>query len=320
MKIVNIIELTAQRDHLVKTGNSMIQINHQLFPLNVLRNSLWFLGILLGSWGTIEQGVTIFWDNHVSYWEFSQLCIAALILISWIALKSALEEDWQTIINLETEDLSNSFKNPVHLLATQTRMFELESQHIIRQSHILPFPYLSQIYHLLNLKHLETVHRNSLGGLKVTEICDIQPSLLGGSVKFRTTLDSPINLLKIWRQSTVEVELTLHNSHTIELNIPVYGQKKMIVLFSVFPLTKTTHEFLVDIYTDLPCPKFLLGLILHLATLITLYEDLPYLKKLSEKGIDRLINSAKISSHETICLFQRFVNLHVSAMHLSYAS
>ncbi|MBW4518263.1 MAG: hypothetical protein KME16_00835 [Scytolyngbya sp. HA4215-MV1] len=298
----------------------MIRINRQLSSVNVLRKSIWFLGILLCLFGMIDQVIVSFSDNHVSYLEFFHFLTAAFLFISWIVLRPAIEEELSTPTEkLKTVKLNPSlYTNKAHLLVAKNRMLELQNYHIISQLHILPFPYLSQIYHLLNLKHLETVHKNSLSGLKVIDICEIQPTALGGSVKFRTTLTSPINLLKIWRQPIVDVELTLHTPYTIELRIPVYGGKKIVVLFNVLPLTETTHEFLINIYTDLPYPKFLLWFVLHLATFVTLYEDLPYLKKLSERGFDRLLNSAKASSRKTVWLFQRFVNLHASTMQLSY--
>jgi len=56
-------------------------------------------------------------------------------------------------------------------------MLELQEQHMINQEYILPFPYLCQIYHLLNLKHLETIHNFSLNNLKVITINYFQPQL-----------------------------------------------------------------------------------------------------------------------------------------------
>jgi hypothetical protein len=98
----------------------------------------------------------------------------------------------------------------------------------------------------------------------------------------------------------------------IELTIPVYGGKRMIVLFNVFPLSYTAHEFSIDVYTDLPYPKFLLKAVLHLASVFTLYEDLPYLKKLSKKGADGLLTLKRVSNHKSMWLFKRFVNLYGS--------
>ena len=102
---------------------------------------------------------------------------------------------------------------------------------MISQEYILPFPYLCQIYHLLNLKHLETVHNFSLNNLKIFQISHFQPTSTGGIIKFQTILDSPANPLRIWRQPIVEVDLILHTPYTVELSIPVYNNKRIIVLF-----------------------------------------------------------------------------------------
>ncbi|UBF26538.1 hypothetical protein K9N68_00550 [Kovacikia minuta CCNUW1] len=290
-----------------------IMIISRSFPLNTLRSSIWILGIPSCLFGSIDRVIAIFADNYVSYLELSHFFTTAFLLVSWIALKPENEEEFNTTRRLEDGKLnSNLYQNQAHFLVTRSRMLELEKYHILSQLHVLPFPYLSQIYHLLNLKHLESIHSLSLGNLKVLDVSDFQSTPLGGSIKFRTTLNSPFNALKIWRQPVVEVELILHTPYTVELKIPVYGGKKMIVMFNAFPLSKTSHEFLIDIYTDLPYPRFLLRVILHLASLFTLYEDLPYLKKLSERSLERLLNPAKASSQKTMWLFKRFVNLYAS--------
>ncbi|MDX2240627.1 MAG: hypothetical protein NW224_08090 [Leptolyngbyaceae cyanobacterium bins.302] len=292
---------------------SSIMIISQPIPLNTLRNSIWIIGILSCFYGVVDRVIAIFADNYVSYWEFTSFLIPVFLLFSWVILKPEIIENFSTIEQLEGGKLNpNLYRDHDYFSTTKARMLELKDYHVISQLHLLPFPYLSQIYHLLNLKHLETVHSTSLGSLRVLNVCSVESTRLGGSVKFRTTLNSPINALKIWRKSIVDVELTLHTPHTIELKVPVYGGKTMIVLFNVFPVTETAHEFLIDIYTDLPYPKFLLRIVLHLASLFTLYEDLPYLKQLSERGIEKLFNPARASSHQTMWLFNRFVSLHAS--------
>jgi hypothetical protein len=99
----------------------------------------------------------------------------------------------------------------------------------------------------------------------------------------------------------------------------VYSGRQMIILFNVFPLNQMAHEFSVDIYTDLPYPKFLLRAVLHLASIFTLYEDLPYLKKLSRRGADGLLALKRASDHKSMWLFNRFVNLYGSKLQLSKA-
>jgi hypothetical protein len=199
-------------------------------------------------------------------------------------------------------------------LAAQARRIELQDYHVISQVHRLPFPYLSQIYHLLNLKHLETVHNMSLGNLRIIDVSSFQPTLLGGSIKFKTILDSSLNLLKIWRNPIADVQLILHTPHMIELNVPVYGKRRMVVIFSVKPLSQNSHQLSIDIYTDLKFPRFFLYFALHIASFITLYEDLPYLEKLSNRGFDHLLNSEKVSGHKSMGLFKRFVDLYAAEL------
>jgi hypothetical protein len=303
----------------------MIPIHSQLSSINRFKDSAWILGILTCLFGMLDRAVMIAFDisrgNHVSYLEFSYFLSTALLLIGWLCLKPTLGEELNVFERLETGRLNNNlYRNESHLLVARNRMLELKDQHVISQLHTLPFPYLSQIYHLLNLKHLETVHSTSLGNLRVVDVCNLQPTPLGGTVQFKTTLTSSLNILKIWRQSIVDVELTLHTPYMIELSIPVYGGKKMIVMFGIFPLSSTNHELLIDIYTDLRFPRVLLLAVLHIVSLFTLYEDLPYLKKLSERGLENLLSSNKISSNKTMWLFTRFVNLHGSELQSSQAT
>jgi hypothetical protein len=292
----------------------MNYFNHSSYLIYVFRNILWLLGIPLCLVGVVYQEFNALADGYVGNLEFLYTVIALLVLISWIALKPSLTG--YKVLEATDTDFDLYYQNQDYALMTKARMVELKRHHIVSQLHVLPFPYLSQIYHLLNLKHLETVHGNSLGRLKVTDIKDFQSTPLGGSVKFRTIISSPFNILKIWRQSAIDVRLTLHNPYTIELNIPVYGDKKMIVLFKVFPSDSKTHKFLVDIYTDLPYPKFLLRSILHFASIFTIYEDIPYLEKLSSKDLDSKFKGNDVSSNITMCLFKRFINLYGSDLQL----
>lgn len=145
-----------------------------------------------------------------------------------------------------------------YLRHTEGRMLQLNRHHIISQSYVLPIPYLCQIYHLLNLKHLESVHDFSLNGLKIGSIGQLEKTATGGSLKFETTLNPSLNILKIWRQPVVEVELTLHTPYTIELNIPVYNGRNMTIVFNILPLGDNSHKLFivhaVEFYLNiLPC-------------------------------------------------------------------
>lgn len=192
----------------------------------------------------------------------------------------------------------------------QTNKFALKKRHMISQEYILPFPYLCQIYHLLNLKHLETVHHFSLNNLKILNVSHFQPTNIGGIIKFQTILDSPANPLRIWRKPIVEVDLILHTPYTIELSIPVYNNKRIVVIFQAFPLTDKEHQLFIDIYSDLNWPKPLLQILLHFASCLTLFEDLPYLRNLADTNVERLFKLGKFSNNASMLLFKRFVELY----------
>ncbi|NJM63210.1 MAG: hypothetical protein HC849_28395 [Oscillatoriales cyanobacterium RU_3_3] len=292
----------------------MNYFNQSSYLTHIFRNILWLLGIPLFLVAAVFQEINALEDSYVTNSEFLYSIINLFFLVVWIALKPNVT-GCKVLKDTEV-DFEIYHQSPDYSKITKARTIELRKDHIISQLHVLPFPYLSQIYHLLNLKHLETVHGNSLSGLKVTEIHDFKSTALGGSVKFKTIVSSPINILKIWRKSTIDVTLTLHSPHMVELNVPVYGDKKMIVLFKVFPFGIKTHKFLVDIYTDLPYPKFLLRSILHFAALFTIYEDIPYLKKLSGKDWDFKVTGNSILNPTAMCLLKRFVNLYGSDLKL----
>jgi hypothetical protein len=164
----------------------------------------------------------------------------------------------------------------------------------------------------LNLKHLETIHNFSLNNLKVINVSDFEPTASGGIIRFQTILDSPVNPLRIWRSPIVEVDLILHNPYTVELSIPVYGNKRIVVIFNAIPISNTEHKLCIDIYSNLGWPRPLLQILLHFASCLTLFEDLPYLQKLAERNVDRLFTSSRASNQETMWLFKRFVDLYSS--------
>lgn len=266
--------------------------------IDKLKNSIWLFGIPSWVFGISDRSLAALADGYLSPIEILQLLTASFLFLSWLYLRP------ETSLN---DDVSERYLCP-----TQVSNFDLKKRHMISQEYILPFPYLSQIYHLLSLKHLETVHKFSLNNLKVINVSHVQSTDIGGIIKFETVLDSPVNALKIWRQPIVEVDLILHNPYTVELSIPVYNHKRIVVIFSVFPLTDTEHQFFIDIYSDLKWYKPILQIILHFAACLTLFEDLPYLRSLADKKVERLFNSNKTSSHETMWLFKRFVELYGS--------
>lgn len=284
--------------------------------LDKVRNDIWLFGIPFWGFGITDRTLAAFADGDLSVIEIVHLFTISLFLMSWLYLKP------DKIFNIGNVDIQsyNPDSNPSlpekYLGIAGARMFDLREQHVIGQEYILPFPYLCQIYHLLNLKHLETIHNFSLNNLKVVKVSNLHPTEIGGMVKFQTILDSPVNPLRIWRQPIVEVGLILHTPYTVELNIPAYNNKRIIVIFNVLPLSNTEHKLFIDIYSNLKWPKPLLQLLLHFASGLTLFEDLPYLQKLAASNLHRLFDSSKVSNHETMGLFKRFVDLYGSSIKL----
>jgi len=276
-----------------------------------IRNSIWIFGIPSWLFGLTDRGISAFADGYISPIEIFHLVTASLFFLSWLVLKPAHDLEDETLPAYQPEK-THDF---VHTFAvTQARMQEMQAFHLIRQEYVLPFPYLAQIYHLLNLKHLEDIHSFSLNNLRVIKVSEFEKTSTGGMIKFQTILESSLNALRIWRQPIVEVELILHNLHTIELSIPVYAGKRIAVLFNVFPVSEAEHKLFIDIYSDLGWFKPLLQLPLHIASCLTLFEDWSYLQALTERNLSKLVNSGKVSSHETMQLFQRFVDLYRSSI------
>lgn len=265
--------------------------------INRFKIRVWFLGIPSCLFGITDRSIAAFADGTLSVTEAFQLLTTAFFFVSWLYLKPENSLD----------------ENTSWLCLSQTDKFGLKRRHMISQEYILPFPYFCQIYHLLNLKHLETVHKFSLNNLKILSISDFQTTSFGGIIRFTTLLDSPINALRIWRQPIVEVDLILHSPYTIELSIPVYDNKRIIVIFYAFPLQEKEHQLFIEIYSDLDWPKPFLQILLHFASCLTLFEDLPYLRSLAETNIERVYKLSKFSQQANMLLFKRFMELYGSS-------
>ncbi|MBV6625927.1 MAG: hypothetical protein KI793_23845 [Rivularia sp. (in: Bacteria)] len=269
------------------------------FLVNRIRSGIWLFGIPSWLFGIGDRSLAAFADGYISVIEVIQLFTASLFFASWLFLRP---DD-----SLENDDfiaLQGKYCNNYALKSN------LKQRYMISQEYILPFPYICQIYHLLNLKHLESIHHFSLNNLKVVNVSDFQLTENGGAIKFQTMLDSPFNPLRIWRQPTVEVDLILHNPYTVELSIPVYNQKRITVIFHAVPLNENEHYFFIDIYSDLEWFKPFLQLLLHFASCLTLFEDIPYLRNLSEKNRDSLLKLGKVSNCKSMSLYRRFVELY----------
>lgn len=290
---INLIQ--KDTDETAKRHTQSLEIELALF-ITKLKNGIWLAGIPSWLFGITDRSLAAFADGYLSTLEVFQLFTASFFFLSWLYLRP--EKD---LNNIEG-----------YLCPTQDSRFELRKRHMISQEYILPFPYLCQIYHLLNLKHLETVHKFSLNNLRVINISSFQPTAIGGIIQFQTILESPMNALRIWRQPIVEVDLILHTPYTVELSIPVYNGKRITVMFYALPLNHREHQLFIEIYSDLDWPKPILQILLHLASCLTLFEDLPYLRNLGEKNIERLFNMNLASNHKTMLLFKRFVELYGS--------
>lgn len=281
-----------------------------------VKNNLWVFGVSSWLFGIFDRSIAAFADGYLSAVEITHLFIAAFLFVSWLYLKP--EKSSNTIssgIFRSYQPDSLQPQGQAYVQKARARMLELQSQHMISQEYVLPYPYLCQIYHLLNLKHLETIHSFSLNNLRVIQVNHLEPTQIGGKVKFQTVLDSPFNVLRIWRQPIVEVDLTLLTPYTVELSIPVYNDKRITVIFNALPLSDDEHQLFIDIYSDLGWPKPLLQVLLHFASCLTLFEDLPYLSKLAEKNIDRLVSLSKVSNQDTTWLLRRFAHLYGSRQH-----
>ncbi|MBW4544245.1 MAG: hypothetical protein KME25_07370 [Symplocastrum torsivum CPER-KK1] len=278
-----------------------------------LRNNIWSLGIPSFIFGIADRSIASLTDGYLSAIELVHLFTASFFFISWLSLKpeKSLNSGGLRTLQRYRTDLT-LYQDEVYPCTAQARLLELQEQHLISQEYILPFPYLCQIYHLLNLKHLETIHNFSLNNLKVINVSDFQPTDSGGIIRFQTILDSPVNPLRIWRSPIVEVDLILHNPYTVELSIPVYGNKRITVIFNALPISDTEHRLCIDIYSNLGWPRPLLQILLHFASCLTLFEDLPYLQKIAERNVERLFSSCRASNQETMLLFKRFVDLYSS--------
>lgn len=263
---------------------------------NIFKYGLWLLAIPAIIYGAAERGVAAFSTPVLDVTNVSYCLIGLVILLGWICI--GLAEDSPGTTSLEGPELGSAIASA--------------SDYIAQQTYRLPFPYLCQVYHLLNVQHLEDIHRFSLGNLKVVKVSNFQKTEEGGKICFETMLDSPFNVLRLWRNPVVEVELTIHSPHQIELKVPAYGQKFIRVLFNVVPLNAEEHHLSIQMFSNLAWPKELLKAVLIMASSLTLLEDLPYLNHLARRNYDRLFSqtSERRRSSQAMQLFHRYADLY----------
>lgn len=284
-----------------------------------ITNSIWLFIVLFWGFAAVVRTLIAGADNYLSGSEASQISAIFLIFLSCLCFKtlekSEIDSTSYSLSKIDRNQFNIAFQqSDLYLNTAQARMIELQNYHIISQEYVFPFPYLCQIYHLLNLKHLEKVHVFSLNRLKVINVSEMRLTPIGGAIKFQTILGSSVNTLRIWRKPRVEVDLILHSPYTIELNIPVYNDRKIVVIFNVFPLQDNEHKLFIDIYSNLAWPKPILQILLHMASCLTVFEDFPYLQKLAESNLSRLAHLSRIPDHKTMQLFKRFTELYGSTL------
>jgi hypothetical protein len=120
----------------------------------------------------------------------------------------------------------------------------------------------------------------------------------------------------MWRNPSVDVDLTIHSPHQIELKVPAYGNKSIQVLFSVIPLGDQEHQLSIQMFCDLQWPREFLRVILLLASSLTLLEDLPYLRQLAQRNpstYQKLADTNPVC--ETMQLYHRYVDLYRGQRH-----
>jgi hypothetical protein len=263
---------------------------------DIFKCGLWLMGIPALIYGAVDRGIAAFADKTVAVNDLSYCLIALMILFGWVFI-GMVEDPFEP---------TQGTNHPV----LQKLSLEGSAGCIAQKSYRLPYPFICQIYHLLNLKHLEEIHRFSLGNLKVLKVSHFRKTQAGGQLRFKTMLDSPLNVLRLWRSPSVDVDLTIHSPHQIELKVPTYGQKCIRVLFSVVPINAREHQLLIQMFSDLQWPKELLRVILLLASSLTLLEDLPYLRHLANRKLSTAKSGGNGSTCQTMQLYHRYVDLY----------
>ena len=203
--------------------------------------------------------------------------------------------------------------NCTSLLQFEERIQSLEHNHIMQLEKNLDFNWLVQIYHLMNVNHLEVFHNVSLNGLSVEEIIDFRPTNVGGTISFKTISKSALGFIRLFRGKESVVKLTMHSALTIELNLEVGDNKTYTVLFNVLPLSANRHKLFVDIYgTKKPniASKTILGLVLKIASLITINEDMDYYEKLGKRDLANIIAYDRTQTPNKSSLIHRFFQVY----------
>lgn len=283
------------------------KISHPDLPVvdflkrNIFMYAAWLIGIPVFIYGVVERGVAAYQEHFTEVTLLSQCMIALVALFIWFIIGTA------TKTSGKSADQPRSPHPPSPLVPHPP----LPLACVAEQRYRLPFSHRCQIFHLLNLKHLEDIHRVSLGNLKVTEVSQFTETQTGGRLRFKTVLDSPTNILRLWRDPSVEVELILHTPYQIELKVPAYNHKHIHVLFNVLPLAQDEHLLSIQIFSDLGWPSTVMRAILIVAASLTLLEDIPYLSQIATSQVGRSPRPAKgLLRSPMMQLFNRYLHLY----------
>lgn len=268
---------------------------------NIFMYGMWLIGIPIFLYGAAERGLAAYKGQFAEVTLLSHCMIALVALLGWFIIGMAVNT---------AEPVTFQARSPQSLSPFNAERSTPLSC-VAEQNYRLPFSHQCQIYHLLNLKHLEDIHRFSLGNLKVTEVSHFQETQTGGALRFKTVLDSPTNILRLWRDPSVEVDLILHTPHQIELKVPAYNQKHIHVLFEVRPIARHEHQLSIKMFSDLGWPHTVMRAILIIAASLTLLEDLPYLSRLSNINLARSRHADREGlTTPNMQLFRRYLRLY----------
>ena len=201
----------------------------------------------------------------------------------------------------------------------------------------LPGSYWVNMFHGLNPKHLNYVHKltqQGIDGITVEEIVSYKETEEGGILMFNSKIPpvhysqvikrrmakDPLlkhfaNYLTQLRKDEFTSSLVLRGPFSFELVIHSGDNKYISFVFTVQPLpNQDSCKLYVDFYSNIGVPQFLNWFVFHLVTPIVALEDVGYLKRLQAATQQRPELFKKghksVHSHHFLRLHQRFLELY----------
>jgi hypothetical protein len=196
---------------------------------------------------------------------------------------------------------------PESITAFRAHIEALEPYHILSKEWTLPFSHWVQLYHLMNISHLEHVHEDTLNNLAIGDVVDTIETQNGGIITFITNIKP--SLISLFRKPQNIVSLELLSPFTISLTIPQSPDIQTTVLFNTLPIREDKHVLFVDIYSNLEIPKSILKPAMQLATSLTVMEDIPYYENLAKQDIRNVIRRTK--DNPEMYLYKRYSQLYL---------